>query len=423
MRFFIRLFLFLIVIAALVYGYAWYKNKQSVDSMIINNGGSYDSTYLDLNGDSVIKGIRFNIPGLSDAATVQELRMGTGSLLTNVRVAKAFANQDLEGLPNHFDLLFDAKGAKLPLDPAMDQTNAGATPFLNLATFAGCGNRTDLSVADLSSLGIYALTSDAKVKVSIDKTNSKAFADFYINLDKLSTLKMDFRLDGFSFTNPFGMGLGGGSIEVSDNGIQRDINKLCAQESNLSEKQYTERHISYLKHLLFRENIYLSPEFYQTYAAYHANPRSIKLKFHPDSSLQPMSLAGVSPRRLMSLLNADVMINDQSITPLFGNRPDPSELPELDEVTPEESTLTIVQGLTVQPTAVASLANYVGYDAFFNYRGQKYKGEILSVSGDNALIKYEINAGNRVSKPFAISEIKNLRVRREFVPPKASSDN
>ncbi len=417
MKFFIRFFIFLLILAAAAYGYAWHKNKQAVDDIIVKNGGSYKSSYVDINGDSVTTDINFQLPGSSQNITISEVRVGTGSLLSNFKVSKAFASNDLDSLPDHFNLVLDVKEARLPLDPAMDSANSGSDLFFNKATFAGCGDRLDLSVADLSDFGISSLLTDTRVQMSIDQTSSKAFADVYINLDKFNTTKLKFTLNNFNFNNPFGMGIGGGSIEFSDNGIQRNIIALCAKENELSEKQFTERHISYLKHLLFQENIYLSPEFYQQYAKYHTNPRSLKLNFQPSDSLQPMSLMGVSARRLLSLLNAEILINDVSITPLFGNKPDPSELPQLDKVTPEDDGITTIYGLRVQPTAISSIGRYIGYDAYFDYRGQKYKGQILSVSGSSATIRYEINTGNKVTKPFQLNEISNLRIRREYTPP------
>ncbi len=418
MRFFIRFFIFLLVIGAAAYGYAWYKNKQAVDDLITKNGGSYSSTYIDANGDSVIKGISFQIPGLPQPATVEELRTGTGNILTNIKVSKAFNSNDLASLPEHFDVYFDVKGAKIPLDPIMDQaTPASSNDFFGAATYAGCGDRRAMSISDLSSLGIYALDSDAKIKLTLDNSNRKAFADIYINLDKLNTTKINLSIKNFNMANPLGLSFGGGSIEIADNGIQRDINAICAKESELSEKQYTERHISYLKHLLFQENIFLSPEFYEQYAKYHSNPRSIKMSFNPSNDLQPMSLMGASPRRLLNLLNTNVQLNDNSITPLFGNRPDPSELPQLDLVTPEDDGLTTIYGLKRQDTAVSSIGRYVGYNAYFDYRGNKYKGKIKSVTGSAVNVRYEVSTGNYVEKPFRLSDISNLEVRREQVQP------
>ncbi|NVJ66035.1 MAG: hypothetical protein HWE16_06060 [Gammaproteobacteria bacterium] len=419
MRFFIRFFIFLLVIGAAAYGYAWYKNKQAVDDLIVNKfKGSYRTTYIDVNGDSVIKGMSFNIPGLPQAATIDELRTGTGNILTNIKASKAFDANDLASLPDHFDLYFDVKGAKVPLDPIMDQASGNGTDnFFNNSTYAGCGDRRTMSIADLSALGIYSLDSDAKVKFTLDNSNKKAFADIYINLDKLNTTKINLSLNNFNVANPMGLSMSGGSIEVADNGIQRDINALCAKESELSEKQYTERHISYLKHLLFQENIYLSPEFYEQYAKYHANPRSIKISFHPSNDLQPMALMGASPRRLLSMLNTDVQLNDKSITPLFGNRPAPEELPQLDQVTPEDDGLTTIYGLKRQDTPVSSIGRYVGYDAYFDYRGDKFKGKIKSVSGSSAYIRYEVSTGNYVEKPFRLRDMSNLEVRREQSPP------
>lgn len=417
MRFFIRIFLFLLIIGAAAYGYAWYKNKQAIDNLITKNGGSYRSTYVDVNGDSVTKGISFQIPGLPQPASIEELRAGTGNIFTNVKVLKAFREKDLAALPPLFDMYLDVSGAKIPIDPIMDQTSSANDDFFSKVSYAGCGDRRSLSASDLSSLGIYALDSDTKIKLTFDTPNRKAFADFYFNFDKLSTAKIGMNLKNFNMNNPIGITVGGGSIEIADNGIQRDINAICAKESDLSEKQFTERHISYLKHLLFQENIFLSPEFYELYAKYHANPRSMKISFSPSNDLQPLQLMGASPRRILSLLNADVQLNDQSATPLFGNRPDPSELPQLDVVTPEDEGLTTIYGLKRQDTAVSSIGRYVGYTAYFDYRGDEYKGQIRSVSGGSAIIRYEVSTGNYVEKPFRLSEISNLEVRREQAPP------
>ncbi len=417
MRFFIRFFIFILVIAAAAYGYAWYKNKQAIDSIIVANGGSYSSTYIDINGDSVTKGISIPIPGLSKPLTFGEVRTGTGNILTNVKVTKALGSQDLESLPKHFDIYFNFDRAKLPFDPIMDDVANQESNLYSDLTFAGCGTRNDLSYSDLQAAGISALESDARIKLTVDNSARKAFADIYVLIDKFNTTKFNLTFNNFNFNNPLGITVGGGSLELADNGIQREINALCANETALTEKQYTERHISHVKHMLFKENIFLSPEFYTLYEKYHGNPRSIKLYFQPTDSLQPLSLMSATPRRLVSLLNANVSLNDQAVTPLFGNRPDPSELPQLDVVTPEEVTVKTILGLKVQDTPVSDIGKYVGYDTYFNYRGKEYKGEIRSVRGSTANIRYEISTGNYVEKPFRIRDISDLRVRREQVQP------
>lgn len=411
MRFFIKALLFLIIAAIAFYGYAWYENKKEVDSIIVDNGGSYGNTYIDLNGDSITNDIQFPIPGSGDTITIEQARIGTGNLLTNIKLGRAFSKEDMSKLPKRFDLIADLKRVKAPIPADMD--SQGGSTYMPEFVFAGCDNKKALNYDDLKSFGISEVVMDAKLVATVDTLANNLKTDLYLAADKVNVSKVVFNIKNFDFDNPFNMALGGGYIEITDSGLHKNIIDMCAKKKNMSVDEYTNRHIAYLKHYFFQEDTFLSPAFYEQYAQYIKNPRNVKFKFLPSDSLQAMNLANMSSQALMRKLNLELFINDKPVQQLYGNRPDPSELPSLDIEAPEEE-VQYIRGLTIQPTAVGQMGKYVGYDAFFNYRGKKYKGQIQSVSGGTATVKYELTVGNTVAKPFAMKDISNLRIRREF---------
>lgn len=412
MRFFIKAFLFLIVGAISFYGFSWYENKKEVDNIIVNGGGSYRSTYIDLNGDSITNGIRFPIPGSSDTVTVEQVRIGTGNLLTNIKLGRAFSKEDISKLPKRFDFIIDLKKIKMPIPSDMMDSEDGDNIMPELV-FAGCDNKKSLSYDDITSFGVDEIIGDIKVVTTVDTLANNLKADLYLSADKMNITKAVFNIKNFNLDNPFNMALGGGFVEITDSGLHKNIIDMCAKKKNMSVKEYTDRHIAYLKHYFFQENTFLSSDFYEQYAQYITNPRNIKFKFLPSDSLQAMSFGNMSHQALMRKLNLELYINDKPVQQLYGNRPDPSELPQLDIEAPEEE-IQYVHGLTIQPTAVNQMGKYIDYYAFFNYRGKKYKGRIQSVSGGTVIVKYELTAGNIIAKPFAMKDISNLKIRREF---------
>lgn len=414
MRFFIKLIIAIFVIAAASYGYMWYKNKSIVDSIITDNGGSYKNTYVDLNGDSVINDINFPIPGDTASVKVSNVRIGAGSLVDNLKIYRAYKKGDQTLLPKSFKYNVNLSRLDMPMD--FDNfDNQGDTDILSKIFFSGCGDKKSLEASDLNNFGINSLLGDMNFSLSLDQYSNNFVFNADVFFDKLQSGKIQLDIKNFSFDNPMNVKLRKGMFEVSDNGMQSEIYKMCAKKQGMSLDEYKERHIAYLKHLLFQENLFFSPEFYEGYSKYYSNPQTIKLSFMPTQDYSPTEFF-VGMQNIPSFLrktNAELFINNKAIAPLYGNRPDPSELPSLDIEAPEEE-IKYIRGLTIQPTAVSQMGKYVGYDAFFSYRGKKYKGQIQSVSGGTATVKYELTVGNTVAKPFAMKDISNLRIRREF---------
>lgn len=420
MRFFIRTFIFLIVIAALGYGYIWYKNKSMVDEafaqMNMMTSARYDSTHVSLDGKSVTSGIKILIPDTNTEMSIEEFQIGTDSLLNSVKLGRAFSSKQFDKLPT--DYMVKLKGLKMPISLEMESALSAENPdFFTELTFAGCGDKKQLDITDYGDLGYNQINVDATTNITLDNSAGQAVWDMYLSAKDFGSLKMKFVVDNVNFAIP-NPKLRSMSIETADDGYIKKVNTLCSGIMNLSAAQYSERHISYLKHKLYKQGIYLSKEFYDLYTTYHADPRSIKVTSYPDKSIEAMAFMNMSVNRIMSSLNLAVSLNDVEVGQLIGARPLPSELPELDSVTPEEETITTIQGLTLQDTPVADLNKYVGYQVYFDYRGKEYKGIVKSVGSRSARIAVYFDAVNFYEQPFRTSEISNLQVRREWVPVK-----
>lgn len=418
MRFFIKAFLFLIVIAALGYGYIWYKNKSMVDDVFAQlnqmTSARYDSTHVGLDGKSVTSGIKISIPDTNTEVSIDEFQVGTDSLLNSIKLGRAFSSKQFDKLPT--DYIVKLKGLKAPISLDMEPILSGNEPdFYTEMTFAGCGNKKQLDITDYGDLGYNQLNLDATTSITLNNSAGQAEWDMYFSAKDFGSFKMNFLVDNVNFAIP-NPKLRKMSIETADDGYTKKVNTLCSGIMNLSASQYTERHISYLKHMLYKKGIYLSKEFYELYTKYHADPRSIKLTSYPDKAIEAFALGGMSINRLISSLNLNVALNDVEVGQLIGARPTADELPELDSVTPEEETLTTIQGLTLQDTPVSDMAKYVGYQVYFDYRGKEYKGRVKSAGRSRAQIEVYFDAVNFIQQPFNYSEIKNLQVRREWVP-------
>ena len=426
MRFFIKTFLFLIVIAALGYGFIWYKNKSMVDDIFAQlnyvTSARYDSTHVSLDGKSVTSGIRIAIPETNTHVTIQEFQIGTDSLVNSVKLARAIDSMQFDKLPANY--IVKLKGLKAPISLDMEQMLSANEPdFFTEMTFAGCGDKKQLDITDYADLGYNQINLDASTSIVLDNSAGQAEWNTYVSAKDFGSFKIDFLVDNvnnLAIPNPKIRSM---SIETADDGYIKKVNTLCSGIMNLSANQYTERHISYLKHKLFQQGIYLSKDFYKLYTQYHADPRSIKLTSYPDKSIEAFALGNMSTNRLISSLNLNIALNDVEVSHLMGARPTPEELPELDSVTPESITSYTLRGLSVQETPISDIAKYAGYQIYFDYRGKEYKGDLKAVSGNSAQVAVYFDAVNFYEQPFSISEMSNLEVRREWVPTEEEAKN
>lgn len=418
MRIFIRLFIFLLVAAALAYGYIWYKNKQIIDELFSDLRGrtsaSYETTFVSIDGKSVTRGIKLTLPGTNTDATIEELQFGTGNLIDSFRFVRSIESGMWTKDPN--TLVFKIKNAQFPLTSDLDNDSAFASEpdFFTKMQMAGCGNKQTISISDLNEMGYSQMSLDLDTSINIDPNLNQGKFVVYANARDYGSFQMEFLMDNFT-QNSFASKLKNVTMTYKNDGYVNRLNEYCADLVDIPKEDYYQRHVDYLTHVFYNESIYLSDEFYTQYTDYVANPRSIKISSYPDNSMDPFQLWTMSPQLLVSSLNLSISINDHELRQLFGARPNPEDLPTLDEpVKVVDDSIETVQGLTLQPTDPSKLGNYINYQAYFDYRGKSYKGTIESVEGSVARINTQVSAGNYLQMPFKISEIRNLKVRREY---------
>lgn len=420
MKIFIRLFIFLLIAAALAYGYIWYKNKQIIDEAFTSlrtlTSASYDSTFVSADGKSVTRGIKLTFPGTSTDATIEEIQVGTGNLIDSFKFIRSIESGMWAEDPN--TLVFKIKNFQFPLTSDLDSTSAFASSsesdLLTEMQLAGCANKNSVSISDLNEMGYSQISLDLDTSINIDPNLNQAKFTIYASARDYGSYQIEFLLDNFT-QNSFASKLKNVSMVLNNDGYVNRLNEYCADLVGISKEEYQQRHMDYLQHVLYNQSIYLSEEFFTQYAEYVENPRNIKISSYPDNSMDPFQLMSMSPQLMLSSLNMTVTINDHEIRQLFGARPNPEDLPALDEpVKVVDDSIETVQGLTLQDTDPSQLAKYINYQAYFDYRGKSYKGTIESVEGSVARINTQVSAGNYLQMPFRISEIRNLQVRREY---------
>ncbi|WP_223669790.1 hypothetical protein [Kangiella shandongensis] len=424
MKFFTRLLIIVLILAGLAYGYIWYKNKQMIDdifSMVkMQAPASYDNTYVSFDGKSVTTGIEITIPGTSQKATIEELRFGTDSLLQSFKLVRSIESGRILESSQSMNMSAEVKQLQFPLTTAMD-TDSGYASQPDLMTqiqLAGCNHKDSIEVGDLMDMGYQQVTLDFSTALTTDEHINQANLNLYVNAGAYGSLNVDFLLDQFDPNAPIpNPKLKSIKAEMLNSEFSKRLTKYCAEQEGLELAQYYPRHMDYLRHVLYNNNLHFSEDFYNTYNDYIQKPRSVRIESFPSDAINSMELMSMSPQRMVSSLNMQVFLNDHRIQPLFGNPPLPSELPELDEVVElEDDNLTRVQGLTLQPTSLDKLGSYIGYEARFDYRGKSFKGKVSSVSGSTVRVNTIISSGNYLEMPFRINEIKNLKVRREVTP-------
>ena len=421
MKVFIKVFIFLLILAGVSYGYIFYKNKQAVDDIFeqINffTSASYDSTYVSLGGKSVTNGVKFTIPGTSTEATIEQIQFGASNLIESFKLVRSIETFQFDEMPSSIG--GKIKGFQFPLSSELDFDDPNQTPDLfTKMQFAGCGNKTHLTFADYPDLGYNQITLDADATISYDSNINQANWNMYLTAQGYGSFDANFIMDNINFLSPDPK-LKSISLDIKNDGFANKLKEYCAKRVELESQQYLERHMAYLQHLMYNEGIYLSQDFYTLYNDFINNPRSIKISSYPDSSLTTNEILDISPQLMISRLNLNLALNDKNVSSLQGNKPDPSDLPPLDEVTPIEDSIKTIQGLTLQDTPISAIGQYVNYDAQFSYRGKKYKGNIVSASGTTVRVNTQISPGNYLQMPFRTSEIRNLKIRREYIVPES----
>lgn len=418
MKLFIRLFIFLLIAAGLAYGYIWYKNKQAIDDIFSQlrmfTSASYDTTFVSIDGKSVTRGIKFTFPGTSTDATIDEFQIGTGSLIESFKLVRSIETRMLNDAPSSMVLKVDNFQFPLSLDLESDPSFATEPDFFTKIQMAGCGNKHTVSISDMNEMGYNQISLDLNTSINYDHHINQAKFVAYANARDYGSLQIDFLMDNIS-QNSLNSKVKNITMTIKNDGYANRLNEFCADLVGVSKEDYYQRHLDYVTHLLYNESIYLSDEFYTQYADYVANPRNIRISTYPDNSMDPFQLMSMSPQLMVSSLNMSITINDHEVRQLFGARPNPQDLPELDEpIKVVDDNIETVQGLTLQETDPSQLGKYINYQAYFDYRGKSYKGVIESVEGSVARINTQVSAGNYLQMPFRVSEIRNLQVRREF---------
>ncbi|GAA4360448.1 hypothetical protein [Kangiella marina] len=422
MKLFTRILIVLLILAGLAYGYIWYKNKQMIDNiftaMKMQAPASYDSTYVSFDGKSVTTNIKITIPGTAQKATIEEIRFGTDSLINSFKLVRSIeSGQYFGGVQN---MSAEIKQLQFPLVSSMDSDSSydSQPDLLTTMSLAGCDNKTSLDISDYTAMGYQQVTLDFSTSFTYDKHINQANWNMYVNAGEYGSLNVDFLLDQINpnalVQNPK---LKSVTVEALTTDFTNRLFEYCAELEGLELAQYYPRHIDYLRHVLYDNNLHFSEEFYDTYKTYIRQPGSIRLESYPTDSINSMEMMQMSAQRLMSALSVRIFFNDQRVRQIYGNPPLPSELPELDTVVElEDDNLTRVQGLTLQDTAPSNLGQYIGYEARFNYRGKSFVGTVQSVSGSIARVKTFISSGNYLEMPFRVNEIQALQVRREVTP-------
>jgi hypothetical protein len=306
---------------------------------------------------------------------------------------------------------------QFPLTTAMDSDSSfkSQPSLFTQIQLAGCDNKDEINVTDLMDMGYQQVTLDFNTSFTYDKHINQANMNVYVNGGEYGSVNIDVLLDQINpnslMQNPKLKSI---TMEMLNSEFANRLLKHCAKLEELELEQYYSRHMDYLRHVLYDNNLHFSEDFYTAYKEYIRQPRSIRFESYPSDSVNSMEMMSMSPQRLVSALSMRIFFNDKRVAQLFGNPPLPSELPELDTVVEvEDDNLTRVQGLTLQNTSPSNMSSYVGYEARFNYRGKSFKGKIRSVSGATARVNTYISSGNYLEMPFRVSEIKNLRIRRE----------
>lgn len=427
--------LLLILIAVGVYGFAWWKLKQSADQFARQLAPfaelNYTDVFLDLPNSQIgIKEMRLQPVGMNgvillDRATIifsswSELfelqqKLAQGQLPDALRIELKKLQLDLHsGYMQDFGLILE-----------QSQRQAGVVSHGALA----CGDLSYFTLADMRRMGVQRILSDIAFSYAFKPAQKQIDVQFKINspglskIDLASTLQLS--IDALSaqtavFAQPRLKSI---ELAVADRGYNVRRSKYCAGLNDESVDEYQLNHSKALQQAFTGAGWLVTEETVQAYSAFYRPGGQLLVRISHPEGLGVQHMATIqTPLQLLKTLNPHIAINQQalSLETVGWQLPDPDSTPpslksdivaqEQLETPPDAEVDPYTQTYITAPRAqyglkkdqtksfkevdLAELEQSIGKQVrLFTDFGQSVEGELLEVTAKEVIVERRLIDG------------------------------
>lgn len=386
----------------------------------------FDSTLLDYTGKLTINKVSVSVPLADTSFTIQSIEIATGSFFDTWQLEKNLKDGKL---PSTLSVKLNGFSTSLSSQSLALQSDNQPANVLEEIFALGCGNVKTIGVKQLNDLGLLNVTFDLGVSYTYLAESDELVSVLELTVDGLSRMMFKQTSVGFSSVfedyntalytfDPTAISTSNMHMELIDLGFNRAARDYCADQANLSAGEWSTLHGQMVASAMSQIELTTDMDYLDMYQQFRQPRSSVVIDLSPLPGFNMGELQYYEVADLIELTKLELMLNGSpvEIKPVSWNAEKLAAL-NLDAVRtefqvgqPEPSTEEAPQEMVgrdriLKEVPVSELARHLNRTVQFERNdGQKFSGELISVTSERAVIRMRLLNGFS-ELPFKLSEI------------------
>lgn len=423
-RLLLRLFIFVVVISLSLYIGVQWKLKQDLEEIDKQLGSSikfdFETSAITLTGQVVVGGIelRFGNPKIN--VSINKIRLNSGSIFKMAFLSSQFQEKTI---PESFSLILD--DVVIPLTPELVKfiTTIEQPDSWSTMSAVGCGKVKSLAMSQYFAMGYDYLVFSSETQYEKDSYNGNLIGTSRWSVEDTSDVKIDFNIAGFfeslnmQAARPVTPSIESMSIELNDQGYNRNRNEYCGLKSEQRPEVYLGNHVKEVKRKFDQTGIKITPTGIRFYTEYLQPNSRLNINIQPQPSFSIADFGFYNESEIRGILGLDLKLNGNNVGVLFNDWShdkfsqivfiDPND-DEDDEQNKRYETVIIKRSF--QPAAVSEIAQMVGEQARITEKdGQQHIGQIFKIEEQRVFIATPRDGGT-IERSVPISQVSQLEI-------------
>ncbi len=419
-----KVLLVIIVLTLLTFaalkGSLWYLTRQFVDQQILQAKPFVQISYKDietsLTGRATVHKLKVFIPSVNDSISIDAIQLTSPDLLSLLTINRQLQKQQIPGSLNLF-----VKGIAINLNGKIMQLldNPDAKPSqIEVFSTLACGNVYRIGSEALQKMGYDELLSDLILSYQYNPKKKMLSYIIQYHIRDMSNINLSGDLSGIRNLDDLKNTAQAGklAVEIIDDSYIQRKNHFCANQEQLSEADYINKHILQVKEYLHSFGI--KPEEGLLNAYKKVLETSGVISFEADLSklngLQEINT--FMPNDLIQFVHLKLYVDGKRINEISIDI-DKNKLLEVansDDIkleTPDQ--IKKKQAIVIKkyrPLAIHNLKNFNGFRVkITTIKGKNYKGTLNTINPGVYEIISRMRSGN-ISYPVHVEDIKSAQV-------------
>ncbi len=424
LRLLLRLFIFAVVISLSLYIGVQWKLKQDLEQIDKQLGPSikfdFETSAITLTGQVVVGGVELRFGNPKVTISVNKVRLNTGSIFNMAFLSSQFKNKEI---PEKFSLILDE--VVIPLTPelvklitAIEQPDSWST-----MSAVGCGSVSSLGMSQYFAMGYDYLVFSSETRYDRDRYNGNLVGSSRWSIEETSEIKIDFNVAGFfesmdrQAVRPVDPSIESLSIEILDQGYNRNRNEYCAIKSEQKPEVYLGNHVKAVREKFEQAGIKITPTGARFYAEYLQPNSRLNINMTPQASFSLADFGFYNESEMRGILGLDLKLNGRNVGVLFNGWShdkfsqivfvDPSDD---DSAEQNKRFETVIVKRSFKSVPVSEISSNLGEQArLTENNGQQHIGQIIKVENQRVYIATPRDGGT-IERSVPINQVIRFEV-------------